>query len=61
MEDVLSSGDVDFISICRPLICEPDFPRRLEAGLQERSACISANRCWPDGPNEGIACKCSIE
>ena len=60
MEDVLSSGDADFISLSRPLICEPDFPRRLQEG-QERSSCISANRCWPDGPNEGIACKCPVE
>jgi len=61
MEDVLAAGEADFISICRPLICEPDFPNRLRAGLQERSACISANRCWADEMDEGIACKCSIE
>ncbi|MFQ6100216.1 MAG: NADH:flavin oxidoreductase [Anaerolineae bacterium] len=61
MEEVLASGDADFISLCRPLICEPDFPNRLRAGLQERAACISANRCWAEGPGEGIACKCPIE
>jgi 2,4-dienoyl-CoA reductase-like NADH-dependent reductase (Old Yellow Enzyme family) len=61
MEDVLASGDADFISICRPLICEPDLPQRMEAGLQERAACISGNRCWPDGPNEGIGCKCPVD
>jgi len=60
MEDVLSTGDADFISLCRPLICEPDFPDRLRRGVQERSACISANRCWPDEMGEGIACKCPI-
>jgi 2,4-dienoyl-CoA reductase-like NADH-dependent reductase (Old Yellow Enzyme family) len=60
MEDLLSSGDADFISLSRPLICEPDFPHRLKEG-QEQSACISANRCWPDGPNEGIACKCPVD
>jgi 2,4-dienoyl-CoA reductase-like NADH-dependent reductase (Old Yellow Enzyme family) len=58
MEAVLEAGEADFISLCRPLISEPDFPRRLQQGLQDRSSCISANRCWPDEPGEGIACRC---
>lgn len=58
MEDVLAAGDADFISMCRPLICEPDFPNRLRQGLQERSSCISANRCWPEAEGTGVSCKC---
>jgi 2,4-dienoyl-CoA reductase-like NADH-dependent reductase (Old Yellow Enzyme family) len=58
MEAVLDAGEADFISLCRPLISEPDFPRRLQRGLQDQSSCISANRCWPDEPGDGIACRC---
>jgi 2,4-dienoyl-CoA reductase-like NADH-dependent reductase (Old Yellow Enzyme family) len=61
MEDVLASGDADFISVSRPLICEPDLPNRLRAGLQERSSCISANKCWAEHAGEGIACKCPLD
>lgn len=61
MEDVLASGDADFISLCRPLICEPDLPERLRLGSQERSRCISADRCWAAKPGEGISCKCPLE
>jgi 2,4-dienoyl-CoA reductase-like NADH-dependent reductase (Old Yellow Enzyme family) len=61
MEDVLASGDADFISLCRPLICEPDLPERMRLGLQERSRCISANRCWAAKPGTGISCKCPLE
>jgi 2,4-dienoyl-CoA reductase-like NADH-dependent reductase (Old Yellow Enzyme family) len=58
MEDVLLSGDADFVSLSRPLICEPDLPNRLRLGLQERARCISGNGCWPKATGEGITCKC---
>jgi 2,4-dienoyl-CoA reductase-like NADH-dependent reductase (Old Yellow Enzyme family) len=61
MEEVLASGNADFISLCRPLICEPDLPNRMRAGLQERSSCISADRCWPEAEGAGVGCKCPIE
>jgi 2,4-dienoyl-CoA reductase-like NADH-dependent reductase (Old Yellow Enzyme family) len=61
MEKVIQSGEADFVSLCRPLICEPDFPNRLRLGLQTKSRCISVNHCWERAPGEGIACKCPLE
>jgi 2,4-dienoyl-CoA reductase-like NADH-dependent reductase (Old Yellow Enzyme family) len=58
MEDLLQSGDAQFISLCRPLLCEPDLPLRLRRGLQTASSCVSGNRCWPAAGEEGISCKC---
>lgn len=44
MEDVLEKGDADFIGLCRPLIRDPYFPRRIERGLK-KSDCLNCNRC----------------
>jgi len=61
MEQVLNDGQADFISLCRPLISEPDLPNRLRLGLQEKSRCLSSNNCWPEKAGDGIACKCPHE
>ena len=58
MEEVLSSGDADFIAMCRPLINEPNFPNLMKAGAQDTSGCISSSNCWAETLGEGIACKC---
>lgn len=49
MEKVLNEGWADFVSLCRPLIREPDFPEKMKGG-KERADCISCNGCFPRGP-----------
>lgn len=61
MEDILASGDADFVSLCRPLISEPDFPNLLRSGAKEVSRCISSNNCWAEQSGVGIACKCPLD
>jgi 2,4-dienoyl-CoA reductase-like NADH-dependent reductase (Old Yellow Enzyme family) len=58
MEAVLSSGDANFVALCRPLIREPNFTNMMKTGEQETSACISASNCWAENLGEGISCKC---
>jgi 2,4-dienoyl-CoA reductase-like NADH-dependent reductase (Old Yellow Enzyme family) len=58
MDEVLAAGDADFISLCRPLIREPDLPNRLKTGETTVAACISGGRCWPEGLGQGIRCRC---
>ena len=61
MERVIIEGHADFISLCRPLITEPDLPNLMKAGKKDKSRCLSANNCWPRSEGEGIACKCPHE
>ncbi len=58
MEAALAGGNVDFVSICRPLINDPYLPAKLESGELEKSGCLSANNCWAESPGSGISCKC---
>jgi 2,4-dienoyl-CoA reductase-like NADH-dependent reductase (Old Yellow Enzyme family) len=49
LEAILKHGIADFISLCRPLIREPDLPGRwLEGRGDSHAACISCNSCLYD-------------
>ena len=56
MERILEEGTTNFISMSRPLIRQPDLPRRFQEGLK-RADCVSCNRCWPPLGEYGIACR----
>jgi len=58
MEQVLEAGQADCISLCRPLISEPELPLMFKKGFKTKSRCISSNNCWPVEAGAGIACKC---
>ena len=50
MQKAVDSGICDMISMCRPFIHEPDIVNKMEAGIADRSACVSCNDCYhPDG------------
>jgi hypothetical protein len=60
----MERDEVDFIALCRPLISEPDLPKRwLEGRGSPRTDCISCNSCiynlfvHPGRPEPGlVAC-----
>ncbi len=46
MEKVLNETKIAALSMSRPLICEPDFPNKLQRGESEISKCVSCNTCY---------------
>ena len=46
MEAVLNSTKIELLSLSRPLLREPDLPRRMEEGRADVSKCVSCNRCY---------------
>jgi len=44
MEQILADGKADFVSMCRPFICEPDLAKKLKNG-QPQAKCIMCNYC----------------
>jgi 2,4-dienoyl-CoA reductase-like NADH-dependent reductase (Old Yellow Enzyme family) len=56
-KQLLEGGAVDYISMCRPFIREPDLINRWKAGDLRRAACISCNNCIEQAKKgEGISC-----
>jgi 2,4-dienoyl-CoA reductase-like NADH-dependent reductase (Old Yellow Enzyme family) len=53
----MESGGVDFVTLGRPLIREPNLPNRWKAGDLAKAKCISCNGCFTTLPyGEGIQC-----
>jgi 2,4-dienoyl-CoA reductase-like NADH-dependent reductase (Old Yellow Enzyme family) len=55
MDQALRTGDADLISLCRPVILEPDLPLRFQQG-QEAARCVSCGRCGSQYPGQGVGC-----
>jgi 2,4-dienoyl-CoA reductase-like NADH-dependent reductase (Old Yellow Enzyme family) len=56
-EELVNSGITDYISMCRPLIREPDLIERWKSGDLQKSACISDSACFQPGmEGKGVHC-----
>lgn len=56
-EELVKTGTADYISLCRPLIREPDLIKRWKSGDLRKSECISDSACFQPGmEGKGVYC-----
>ena len=53
VRNAIEEMEIDFISMSRPLIREPNLPMRWEQGDQSPATCISCNKCFQGGLFKG--------
>jgi len=54
---LVEQGIADYVSMCRPFICEPDLINRWQSGNPAKSACISCNNCVEQvKTGHGVSC-----
>ncbi len=55
--DLIRRGVADYVSLGRPLICEPGLVKRWRNGDRRRSDCASCNSCFaPASDGRGVYC-----
>jgi len=55
-EEIIASGKADFVSMCRPLLADPEMPRKYAEGREEdHRPCLRCQRCAP-GEHRIISC-----
>ena len=56
-DELVKTGTADYISLCRPLIREPDLIKRWKSGDLRPSECISDSACFQPGmEGKGVYC-----
>lgn len=46
LTEILNQTSVEYIALCRPLICESNLINRWQAGEQSSAKCVSCNKCF---------------
>jgi 2,4-dienoyl-CoA reductase-like NADH-dependent reductase (Old Yellow Enzyme family) len=57
MERVIGDGTAQLISLCRPLIAEPDLANVLRTGARTTALCVRCDQCRPQKPGQALACR----
>jgi 2,4-dienoyl-CoA reductase-like NADH-dependent reductase (Old Yellow Enzyme family) len=49
MQSILENTSIDYFSIARPLLCEPDLINNFKEDINYRPKCVSCNGCYRKG------------
>jgi 2,4-dienoyl-CoA reductase-like NADH-dependent reductase (Old Yellow Enzyme family) len=56
-DELIKTGVADYVSLCRPLIREPDLIKKWKSGNLKKSDCISDSACFQPGmEGKGVHC-----
>jgi len=56
MDDVVRSGDADFLAMARPFVREPDLVNKIANGRRGNVACVSCNICFLHEGSDPLRC-----
>lgn len=54
MEQILNEGKIEFLSLSRPLVREPNLPLRWQNGDTSPAKCVSCNMCYQTPGHECV-------
>ena len=57
MEEIVTAGWTDFVSLARPFICEPDLVNKIRTGRWDPVSCTRDDRCRVGIGKEGLRCR----
>jgi 2,4-dienoyl-CoA reductase-like NADH-dependent reductase (Old Yellow Enzyme family) len=56
MDDIIRSGDADFVALARPFVREPDIANQIVAGRRGPVSCVSCNLCFKHEGIDALRC-----
>jgi len=56
INDIIKNKNLDFVSMSRPFIVEPDIVSKFKKGTQSQSKCIMCNYCIVIGEEKPLKC-----
>lgn len=56
MDEVVRSGDAEFVALARPFVRDPKLPQQIVAGLRGAVGCVSCNLCFKHEGLDPLQC-----